>query len=130
MFFMFLFKDFFVILVKPVLLFRDTGPRESIAEEWTVSLKTVQFSSGSSEVSSIAFNRLQISWMKACLLLFFFFFFQLRDIQSLLHFLALLSPCRLNAQVEFADNKPVICPAVCTAHSLCHSDILSVRTMT
>ena len=55
--------------------------------------------------------------------------FQLRDIQSLLHFLA-LSPCRLNAQVEFADNKPVICPAVCTAHSLCHSDILSVRTMT
>ena len=72
MFFMFLFKeslDFFVILVKAVLCLRDTGPRESIAEEWTVSLKTVQFSSGLSEVSSIASNRLQISLMKACLLL-------------------------------------------------------------
>ena len=29
------------------------------------------------------------------------------------------------AQVQFADNKPVICPAICTTHSLCHSDILS-----
>ena len=47
---------------------RDTGPRESIAEEWMVSLKTVQIS-GSSEVSSTASNRLQISLMKACLLL-------------------------------------------------------------
>ena len=60
--------------------------------------------------------------MKACLLLSF----QLRDSQSLWHFLALWSPCRLNAQVEFADNKPVICPAVCTTHSLCQSDILFV----
>ena len=33
---------------------------------------------------------------------------------------------QLNAQVQFADNKPVICPAGCTTHSLCHSDILSV----
>ena len=65
-------------------------------------------------MSSIAFDRLQISLMKACLLL------------SLWHFLALWSPCRLNAQVQFADDKPVICPAVCTTHSLCHSDILSV----
>ena len=32
---------------------RDTGPRESIAEEWMVSLKTVQFSSGSSERSPL-----------------------------------------------------------------------------
>ena len=32
----------------------------------------------------------------------------------------------LNAQVEFADNKPVICPTVCTTHSFSHSDILSV----
>ena len=48
---------------------RDTGPREAIAEEWTASLKTVQFSSRSSEVSSIASNRLQILLMKACLLL-------------------------------------------------------------
>ena len=54
---------------------------ESIAEEWMVSLKTVQFSSGSSEVSSIASNRLQISLMKACLLL-----------SCLWHFLALWSP--------------------------------------
>ena len=52
--------------------------------------------------------------------------FQLEDIQSLWHFLALWSPCRLDAQVQFADNKPVICPAVCTTRSLCHSDILSV----
>ena len=37
---------------------------------------------------------------------------------------AMWSPCRLNAQVQFADNKPVICPAVCTTYSLCHSDIL------
>ena len=29
-------------------------------------------------------------------------------------------------QVEFADNKPVICPIVCTTHSFSHSDILSV----
>ena len=48
---------------------RDTGPRESIVEEWTVSLKTVQFASGSSELGSIASNRMQISLMKACLLL-------------------------------------------------------------
>ena len=48
---------------------RDTGPRESIAEEWMVSLKTVQLSSGSSERSSIASNRLHLSLMKACLLL-------------------------------------------------------------
>ena len=33
---------------------------------------------------------------------------------------------RLNAQVGFAFNKPVICPTVCTTHSLCHSDILPV----
>ena len=32
----------------------------------------------------------------------------------------------MNAHVQFADNKPVICPAVCITHSLCHSDILSV----
>ena len=41
----------------------------ALAEEWTVSLKTVQFSSGSSEGSSIASNRLQILLMKASLLL-------------------------------------------------------------
>ena len=32
----FLFKeslDFFLILIKPILVLRDTGPRESIAEE-------------------------------------------------------------------------------------------------
>ena len=43
MFFVFLFKeslDFVVILIKPVLVFA----RESIAEDWKVSLKTVQFS--------------------------------------------------------------------------------------
>ena len=47
---------------------RDTGPRESIAKEWTVSLKTVQFSSGSFELCSCASKRLQISLMNACLL--------------------------------------------------------------
>ena len=122
---MFLFKeslDFFIILVKPVLVLRDTGPRESIAEEWTVSLKTVLFSSESSDRSSIASNWLQISLMKACLLLSCFSL----ETSSLWHFLALWSPCRLNAQVEFAVNKPVICPAVCTTYNLCHSDILCV----
>ena len=89
-------------------------------EEWTVSLKTVQFSSGSSEVSSIASSRLQISLMKACLLLSCFTL----ETSSLFGTFLPWSPCRLNAQV--ADNKPVICPAVCTTHSLCHSDILSV----
>ena len=51
---------------------RDIGTRESIAEEWMVSLKTVQFSSGSSERSSIACNRQQISLKEACLLLSYF----------------------------------------------------------
>ena len=35
------------------------------------------------------------------------------------------SSYRLNAQVEFADDKPVICPTV-TTHSFSHSDIPSV----
>ena len=48
---------------------RDTGPRESIAEEWTVSLKTVQLSSTSYELSSGASKRLQRSLPNACLLL-------------------------------------------------------------
>ena len=52
--------------------------------------------------------------------------FQLGDFRFLWHLLALLSSYRLNAQVEFADNKPVICPTICTTHSVCHSDILSV----
>ena len=43
-----------------------------VAEEWMVSLKTVQFSSGSSEWSSVASNRLQISLKKACFLRFCF----------------------------------------------------------
>ena len=34
----------------------------------------------------------------------------------------LASPCMLNAQVEFADNKSVIWPTVCATHSLRHSD--------
>ena len=51
--------------------------------------------------------------------------FQLRDIKSLLA-LALGSSYRLNAQVEFANNEPVICPTVFTTQSLCHSDILSI----
>ena len=29
---------------------------------------------------------------------------------------------RLNSGVEFTDNQSVICPAVCTTHSLCHSE--------
>ena len=88
-----------------------------------MTLKTVQFSSGSSERSSIASNRLLISLMKACLLLSCF---SLETSSFFGTFFALWSPCRLNAQVQFAENKPVICLAVCTTHSLCHSDILSV----
>ena len=48
---------------------RDTGPKESIVEEWTVSLKTVQLSSTSSELCSTASKRLQRSLTNACLLL-------------------------------------------------------------
>ena len=83
-------------------------------------LKTVQFSSGSSELYSNASKRLQVSLMNVC------FLFKLGDIQSLWHIPALRSPCRLKVQVDFAEKKPVICPAVCTTHSLCYSDILSV----
>ena len=43
------------------------------------------------------------------------------------HVLSLWTPCRLNAQVKLADNKPVICPTVCITHTLCYSDIMSVR---
>ena len=52
--------------------------------------------------------------------------YQFGDIPYLCQFLAMWSPCRLNAQVEFADIKPVICLTVCTTPSLCHSEILSV----
>ena len=97
-----------------------------------MSLKTVQLSSTSSE-------RLQRSLTNACLLLSCFILaaeivdeclplavlFYLGGIQFLWHLLALWSSYRLNAQVEFADNKPVICPTVCITHSLCHSDILN-----
>ena len=79
-----------------------------------MSLKTVQLSSTSSELCSSALKR-----PLAVL-------FQLGDIQSLWNFLALWSSYRLNGQVEFAVNKPVICPTVYTTHSLCHSDIRSV----
>ena len=41
-------------------------------------------------------------------------------------FLLVVAVYRLNVQVEFADSKPMTCPIVCTTHSLCHSDILSV----
>ena len=79
------------------------------------SLKIVQFSSRSSDLCSSASIRLQISLRKAC---FFAVMFQFGGIQSLWHFLALWSPYRLNVQVEFAVNKPIICPTVCTAHFL------------
>ena len=46
-----------------------------------------------------ASKRLQISLMNDCLLLLF----QLGDIQSLWHFLALWSSYRLNAQAEFRE---------------------------
>ena len=52
--------------------------------------------------------------------------FQLGDIQ----FLALRSSYRLNAQVEFADNKPVICPTNCTTHSLCNKPVISPTVCT
>ena len=70
----------------------DTGPRESIAEECSVSLKTVQLSSTPSELCSSASKWLQISLLNTCLLLSF----QLGDIQSLGHFLALWLSYRLN----------------------------------
>ena len=80
---------------------RDTGPRESITEESTVSLKTVQLSSTSSELCSSASKRLQRSLTNACLLLSCFSL----EIQFLWHLLALWSSYRLNAQVEIADKK-------------------------
>ena len=82
---------------------RDTGHREFIAEEWTVSLKTVQFSSTPSELCYSASKRLQIALMIGWLLLSVF--------SSLWLFVVVV-------QVEFADNKPVICPTVCTIQSL------------
>ena len=84
-----------------------------------MSLKTVHFSSGSSELCSSASKPLQISLINACLLLSCF------SLETLWHFLALWSPCRLNAQVEFGD-MPEICSTVFTTHSLSHSDILPV----
>ena len=86
-------------------------------------LKTVQVSSTSSGLCPSASKLLQISLMNACLLPSYF---SLETHQSLWYFLALWSSYRLNAQVEFADNKSVICSTVCITHSLCHSDILSV----
>ena len=41
---------------------RDTGRRESIAEEWMVSLKTVQLSSTSSELCSMRLNVCSYQW--------------------------------------------------------------------
>ena len=72
-----------------------------------------QFSFGSSELCSNA--SVIDEYLPLAVL------FQLGDIQSHWHFLAFWMPCRLKGQVEFADNKPVVCSAVCTAHSLCHS---------
>ena len=45
-------------------------------------------------------------------------FFQFGDTKSLWHVLALCPPCRLSAQFEFADNKPIICRTVCTTVTL------------
>ena len=53
--------------------------------------------------------------------------FQLGDIQFLWHLLALWSSYRLNAQVEFADNKLVICTIVCT-HFEAPTLVISVIT--
>ena len=41
----------------------ETGLREYIAEEWTVSLKTVQFSSGSSECVPLHLNGCRYHWL-------------------------------------------------------------------
>ena len=86
-----------------------------------MSLKTVQLSS---TFSKLCFSATAAEIVDECMPLAVWF--QLGDIQFLSHLLALWSSYRLNAQVEFADNKPVICPTVCTTHSLCHPDILSV----
>ena len=102
MFLVFLFKESFSS--NQYWCLRETGPRESIAEGWMVSLKTVKFSSGSSERNSIASNRLEIALMKACLLLSCF---SLETSSLFGTFLALWSSCRLNVQVQFADNKPM-----------------------
>ena len=69
-FLVFLFKEslnFFVVLIKPILVFARYW--ESIAEEWTVSLKTVQLSSTASELCSSASKQLQRLLTNACLLL-------------------------------------------------------------
>ena len=53
--------------------------------------------------------------------------------QSLRSRLALMSPLSLDSKVVFADNQSVICPAVCTKYSHCHSHLTSclsvLRTM-
>ena len=67
-FLVFLFKESLDFFNQPWCL-RDTGPRKSIAEEWTVSLMTVQLSSTSSELCSSASKWLQRSLTNACLLL-------------------------------------------------------------
>ena len=93
---------------------QDTGPKESTAEERTASMKTVQFSARSSELCSSASKRLQIPLIYACL---FLSCFSLETPNLFSHFLAFRSPYRLNALVEFADNKPVIYPIICTTQS-------------
>ena len=54
---------------------------------------------------------------------------QLLDIPSLRSYLALRSPSRLNSSVAFANNQSVMCPAVCTTHRLCHSNIMYICAM-
>ena len=51
---------------------------------------------------------------------------QFGDNQSLWSFLALRLPCRVDDDVEYADNQSIICLVVCYTHGLCHSGMLSV----
>ena len=101
---------------------RDFYPRVSKTEEWNAFRNAVKFSSGSSELSCNVPNLCKYHWGKlSCGI-----FFQPWDIQSLWSFPALWLPCRVDDDVEYADNQSIICLVVCSTNGLCHSGMMSV----
>ena len=108
---------------------QEVCPTLSTSEEWTAFWKTVQFLSGSSELSCTAnctvFRRLQISLMKACLLISYFSLETSSLFGTFLHCgcrtgwirtLSLLTTSLWYFQLSTAN----------MVYKLCHSDILSV----
>ena len=90
---------------------------ESPLLKWTVSLKTVQLSSTTAELCSSASRWLQISLTNICLLLSYF---SLKTPNLFGTFLP--CGCRTGWMRRLsADNKPVICPTICTTHPVCPS---------